>query len=182
MEKKDIKILTATAEEYEKAREEFKEYEVIHMGVGAGNVIATLSMLPMNTVAFNVGYAGSNRCPIGTVAPVRDVYRLRSHSAEFDDETDGIRLCRDGFDCYTSNDFVTYDDIPGGIVFDGDVLFDMELSYITAFRNITLMGAIKIVSDSLSLSEYVTVVECDDKECWKEAHNLVNKMVMGLWP
>lgn len=112
-------------------------------GVGALNVINALRDIPRSTPIHNVGYAGSNKIPIGVRCRIGKVSAYHP-AAEYEDR----QYILDGsIPCYTAGDFVTSTDI------DDACVFDMELAYILAlgFYNVT---AEKIVSDNLSKKEY----------------------------
>lgn len=142
-------ILAAEEAEYKKCREYFPEHECVLMGVGAGNVIKTCSSLPEGTRVVNIGYAGSNRLEVGTVVRVSDSHRLVLGQYFFTDHANPLHLSSEGYPCYTDNDFVTASDMLD------PVLFDMELNYIAAFSpRIELLGAIKVVSDNLSVEAF----------------------------
>lgn len=144
-----IVILAAEEAEYSKCREYLPEYECILMGVGAGNVIKTCSALEPGTRVFNIGYAGSNLLPIGTVATVAQSYRLVNGSYNFVDHANPLAFPGGELPCYTNNDFVTESSL------QHPALFDMELNYIAAFSpRIELLGSIKIVSDNLSIDVF----------------------------
>lgn len=149
MEKgKKLVILAAEEAEYNKCRECFPDVECVLMGVGAGNVIKTCSQLPAGTNVLNIGYAGSNLLEIGTVCVVGDTFRLMDGGYNFVDHANPLHLCDDGLPCHTSNSFVTQTDKTE------PTLFDMELNYIAAFPHIRLVGAIKVVSDNLSIDVF----------------------------
>lgn len=150
-----IVILAAEEAEYGKCLQWFPEYECRLMGVGAGNVIKTCSALPEGTKVVNVGYAGSNLLPIGTIVAVGESYRLVKGSYNFVDHANPLPLgAAESEDfplvpCYTNNDFVTESDLQKPAV------FDMELNYIAAFSpRIELLGSIKVVSDNLSIDAF----------------------------
>lgn len=146
---KDIVILAAEEAEYKKCLEFFPDYKVVLMGVGAGNVIKTCSSLPKGTKVVNIGYAGSNVLPIGTVTAVSDTYRLVAGSYNFVDHANPLHLSDEGVPCYTNNDFVTESDKTEAS------LFDMELNYIASFTpGLELLFSVKIVSDNLSIDVF----------------------------
>ncbi len=134
-------IVIATRDELELVRN--AREPVIITGVGALNIITTLRDFPRSTPIHNVGYAGSNKLPIGARCRIGKV-KAYHPSACFEDR----EYVLDGsIPCYTAGDFVTSADI------DEPCVFDMELAYILAlgFYNVT---AEKIVSDNLSMEEY----------------------------
>lgn len=142
-------ILAAEEAEYKKCLEYFPEFECILMGVGAGNVIKTCSALPEGTKVINIGYAGSNDIPIGTVTVVSDSYRLVNGHYFFTDHANPLHISDKGLPCYTNNDFVTESDKTESS------LFDMELNYIAAFApRLDLVLSIKVVSDNLSIDAF----------------------------
>lgn len=165
-------ILAAEEVEYKKCLEYLSEFECIHMGVGAGNVIKTCHRLPEGTRVLNVGYAGSNVLEIGSVCKVKESWREMLGEYFFIDHANPKQITPDGYSCYTSNSFVTSTEIID------PVLFDMELNYIAAFTHLNLIGAVKIVSDNLSLEAFRSnalresgILTSDD--VWKEVQKLV---------
>lgn len=118
--------------------------DVFITGVGPLNVIEALKDVPRETPIFNIGYAGSNRIPIGTRCRIGRVSAYHPHA----DFRDFHYLLSGDVPCFTSSDFVTS---AKGI--EEKCVFDMELAYILAlgFTNVT---AEKIVSDNLSMEEY----------------------------
>lgn len=142
-------ILAAEEAEYKRCKDFFPDREVILMGVGAGNVIRTCSQLPEGTRIINIGYAGSNSLPIGTVTKVSKSYRLMDSGYNFTDHANPLVLGEEGHPCHTNNSFVTQTDLTE------PTLFDMELNYIAAFTpRLELIASIKIVSDNLSLEAF----------------------------
>ncbi|MBQ0096926.1 MAG: hypothetical protein KBS53_04665 [Bacteroidales bacterium] len=145
-----IVILAAEEAEYNKCREVFPEIECIKTGVGAGNVIKTCCNLPKGTRIINIGYAGSNNVEIGTVSPVSDTFRYTDGNYKFDDHANPLHLSDEGLPCYTGNSFFTESDRTE------PTLYDMELNYIASFSpHLELVAAVKIVSDNLSVDDYV---------------------------
>ena len=145
-----IVILAAEEAEYNKCREIFPEIECIRTGVGAGNVIKACSDLPKGTRIINIGYAGSNNVEIGTVSPVSDSFRYTDGNYKFDDHANPLHLSNEGLPCYTGNSFFTESDRTES------TLYDMELNYIASFSpHLELVAAVKIVSDNLSVDDYV---------------------------
>lgn len=156
-----MKIIVATDEEYSLIRKYLPEFDVLQTGVGASNVIAKCCELDPRTDVINVGFCGSNKIPKGSVITVSKSYRLVSSEVHFKDYRNGLLLSNEGYPCYTSNDFVTSTTIKD------DCVFDMELNYIAAF-NFNLIGAVKIVSDNLSVKEYEQSIDVEDKSIWEE--------------
>lgn len=175
---KEIKtvILAAEEAEYNRCREYFPDIECILMGVGAGNVIKTCCQLPEGTRVINIGYAGSNQLPIGTVVNVSKTYRLTDGTYQFKDHANPLELQTEGYPCYSNNSFVTQSDITD------PVLFDMELNYIASFTpRLNLIASIKIVSDNLSVEAFKNnalresgILTCDS--VWEEVAKLVKKL------
>lgn len=149
IDKNNVVILAAEEAEYNMCKKILPGYNVILMGVGAGNVIKTCCQLPEGTKVVNIGYAGSNKLDIGSVVNVSDTYRKVDGKYFFTDHANPLRLSAEGCPCYTNNDFVTATDKTDV------VLFDMELNYIAAFTpRIELLASIKIVSDNLSVEAF----------------------------
>ena len=144
-------ILAAEEAEYNMCREIFPDIECIRTGVGAGNVIKACCNLPKGTRIINIGYAGSNNIKIGTVSLVSDSFRYIDDNYKFDDDhANPLHLSNKGFPCYTGNSFFTESDKTE------PTLYDMELNYIASFSpHLELVGAVKIVSDNLSVDDYL---------------------------
>lgn len=171
---KGVLILVATKEEYQKANKYLdKSFAIFFTGVGSTNVVSALSsldyMLRRDLTIINVGYAGSNCLPAGTIVKVRKSYDYNHPKhVEIQCKYNGYELSDDGIDCYTSKDFVTETDISAPVV------FDMELNTICAF-NFNHLSSYKIVSDNLSVSEYETF---DDEKSWLELNELIKKEIL----
>lgn len=137
-------IVVATAEERKLFNPDWPD--IVETGVGYGNVYRALSLVPRGTPILNIGYAGSNTIPKGTMCIIGECrhYHPNVEYDEFIYKLNGEYLC------YTSDDFVLNTDIKEPVV------FDMELYAILSmgFTNVT---AIKIISDNLSLKEYETM-------------------------
>lgn len=169
-----IFILTATKEEYELAKKYLPNYHVFKTGVGASNVIKTLSAMTQLYSDchhfINVGFCGSNKLPIGTVTKVSKSFRLVDKTVEFEDFRNGYEFNDfEGHDCYTSNSFVTES------TSEAPVLYDMELNYMAAFP-IDLIGSVKIVSDNLDVVEYETTMDSTSSELWAEVRKKVEEI------
>lgn len=120
-----------------------RDEPILITGIGAFNVINALKDVPRSTPILNIGYAGSNKIPVGHRCRIGRV-KLHHPIADFEDRTFSL----DGTTpCYTAGDFVTEANI------DEPCVFDMELAYILAlgFYNVS---AEKVVSDNLSVEEY----------------------------
>lgn len=123
--------------------------KVIVTGVGMMNACMALCMLPKSETILNIGYAGSNKIPVGTFVKVTEVQTVHK-LADFNDR----RPIATEFPakyveapCYTSTDFVTE--------WDGDepAVFDMELAGIVALGFKEVMS-IKKVSDTLNYEQF----------------------------
>ena len=116
---------------------------VLVTGIGAINVMNAMKDIPRDEPILNLGYAGSNRIPVGKVVKVGKVALYHPH-AEYPEQE--FELFGDT-PCYTSCDFVTETEI------QEECVFDMELAFILGmgFSNVT---ALKVVSDNLNKSEY----------------------------
>lgn len=147
---------------------------LIVTGVGINNVISSLSkalyfeVIGIGTLIINVGYAGAKGIDIGKVVCVKN-----SHCLEFPTKANtGIINCvelsseEEGYDCYTSFDFVEKTKI------EGKALFDMELAYIARFVYCKLYS-IKIVSDNL---DYNTFKEFNSDKAWRQVIEKIEKI------
>lgn len=136
-------IVVATKEEEAKAREIFPKAKIVKTGVGGCNVIEALSGFDRDVEIINYGYVGSNCLPVGAKVSISSCKQYHP-TVEYDEKV--YKLDGD-YPCYTSGDFVTSTNI------NEPCVFDMELAYIMAlgFKNVR---SIKVVSDSMNLSEY----------------------------
>ena len=157
MDKKVIVVATDLEESLVKPLTKLK---VIKTQPGSSNVIETLKDLDKNTKIINVGYAGSNVLPVGTIAKVKDSY-LYHPNVEFKEKHYSLG---GEVDCYTSNDFVLQTTL------EKPVVFDMELNTICALGFDVV--SYKIVSDNLSLKQYEDV---DLNQKWLELFNLIGE-------
>ena len=122
-------------------------------GVGAINIIQSLSDVPRDTHVLNIGYAGSADFDIGTRVEVTEV-RLHHPNVTYDEPVLKLDALNMGLFpiadrqavCYSNTDFVLQSDYH-------DCVFDMELAYIAAL-GFEQVSALKIVSDNLSLHDY----------------------------
>lgn len=137
-------VVVATDEEYKKFKPYFKR--IIKTGVGYGNVFKALKDIKRTEKILNIGYAGSNNIPIGTICKVKHCLNYHPNT-NFKEEVYCLNKDKNGYTCLTSNSFVEHTFI------QTPVLFDMELYAIMSmgFKNVE---SIKIVSDNLSLNEY----------------------------
>ena len=147
---------------------------MIVTGPGVNNVISSLSktmqlgFLNPCVDIINVGYAGSKGLNVGEVVGVK-----ACHCFEFPTKADTgvkncIKLSSNGYDCYTSIDFVENADNIAN-----ESLFDMELAYIARFVYNSL-HSIKIVSDNLSYDGFKNF---DKKEVWTKAIKMTEEII-----
>ena len=135
-----------------------QEWEVIITGVGAINVIRSLSPLDRDAELLNIGHAGSANFEIGTLVevtevrlnhpcvtypePVLKLSPITNHQSPIINHKSPLTQSP----CYSNCDFVLQSDYR-------DCVFDMELAFIAALGFRTL-HSIKHVSDNLSLHTY----------------------------
>jgi hypothetical protein len=135
-----------------------QEWEVIITGVGAINVIRSLSSLDRDAELLNIGHAGSANFEIGTLVevtevrlnhpcvtypePVLKLSPITNHQSPIINHKSPLTQSV----CYSNCDFVLQSDYR-------DCVFDMELAFIAALGFRTL-HSIKHVSDNLSLHTY----------------------------
>jgi hypothetical protein len=135
-----------------------QEWEVIITGVGAINVIRSLSPLDRDAELLNIGHAGSANFEIGTLVevtevrlnhpcvtypePVLKLSPITNHQSPIINHKSPLTQSV----CYSNCDFVLQSDYR-------DCVFDMELAFIAALGFRTL-HSIKHVSDNLSLHTY----------------------------
>lgn len=139
-------IVVATEAEYKQFKSDTDA--IIITGVGYANVFKVLADIPRDTPITNIGYAGSNSIPIGTVCAIGEC-RHYHPTVDYDEP---IYALPGIYTCYTSDDFVTHTDIQEPVV------FDMEL-YAILSMGFTDVTAIKIISDNLSLEEYEKITK-----------------------
>ena len=163
-------LIVASDDEYRLVTRYFPEYQTVKTGIGAGNVIRVLSQIPHDTPVVNIGYVGSNNLPIGKVCRVSRSWRVRDDNFQFTDYRHGYELSAEGYPCYTGNEFVTSTDKTE------PTLFDMELNYIVAFP-LRHLGAIKIVSDHLSLETYEETIAKTEDELWGEVRRMLDTIL-----
>lgn len=139
---------------------------LIVTGPGINNVISSLSkavylnVLNTKTNIINVGYAGAKGLNIGEVVYVKNCHCLEFPIKANTKVENCIKLSNEGYDCYTSFDFVEKAE-----TIKEKALFDMELAYIARFVYNSLYS-IKIVSDNLSYDGFKSF---DGNKAWKEA-------------
>ena len=157
-------IVVATDFEYEQACK-YTKLEVIKTGVATSNVIESLKDLDKSISIINVGFAGSNRLPVGNIVKVKNSY-LYHPNVEFNEKT--YNLGGD-VDCYTSNDFVLQTNLTDPVV------FDMELNTICALG--FNVESYKIVSDNLSLTQYekIEAQKVDLTQCFKKVFEIIEE-------
>ena len=128
-----------------------QEWEVIITGVGAINVIRSLSPLDRDAELLNIGHAGSANFEIGTLVEVTEV-RLNHPCVTYPEPVLPLSPFASRLSpltksvCYSNCDFVLQSDYR-------DCVFDMELAFIASLGFRTL-HSIKHVSDNLSLHTY----------------------------
>ena len=161
---KNVLVVVATDQEYLQACKHTK-HKVIQMGVASSNVIETLKDIDKTTKIINVGFAGSNNLPIGTIVKVKNSYLYHPNS-QFDEKVYNLG---GEVDCYTSHDFVLQTNIKE------PVLFDMELNTICAFG--FEVESYKIVSDNLSLSQFEKAEsqQVDLTKCFKKVFEMIEE-------
>lgn len=123
--------------------------KVIVTGVGMMNACMALCMLPKSETILNIGYAGSNKIPVGTFVKVTEV-QTAHRLADFNDRRPiGTKFPAKYVEapCYTCTDFVTE--------WNGDepAVFDMELAGIASLGFKEVMS-IKKVSDTLNYEQF----------------------------
>ena len=159
-----MKKIIVLAEEGERAlidklRDEmgidFTDLPIVYTGVGAINIIRTLTNVPKDTEVYNIGYAGSANFNIGSWVEVTEA-RLNHPNVTYPEPVlslspavtpDSIRKAI----CYTNTDFVLQSKYQ-------DCVFDMELAFIASL-GFTQLHSIKYVSDNLSLHAYHELTE-----------------------
>ena len=126
--------------------------------------ISCVDGLPETTeddVIINIGYAGSNNLPVGSIVEPSEVVELATGERM---AVDKVFDCS-SYPCFTSNDFVTETNIVEPCV------FDMELYMISKLKHKALYS-LKIVSDNLNLSDCEAY---NDELAWAEVKKIVNK-------
>lgn len=101
--------LYVVATEGERARFVPAGEESIVTGVGYANVFGALKSVPRDRQIINIGYAGSNKIPVGKLCNIAVVENYHPNTSY---ESDKIYILEDdgvinGYVCYTSNDFVS---------------------------------------------------------------------------
>lgn len=141
-------------------------FQLIVTGAGVNNVISSLSkaislgILDSDVNIINVGYAGAKGIDVGGVVNVKACSCFEFPTKANTGVKNHVKLCDEGYNCYTSIDFVEKADN-----IEEKALFDMELAYIARFVYRSLYS-IKIVSDNL---DYDGFKEFDGEEAWKKA-------------
>lgn len=156
-------LVILCAEEEEAKHINHPKAKVIVTGVGVVNIIKNLPKIPPKAKIINVGYAGSNKYPVGSVVSVDKVERF--HRTIVNEKPINLVPCYVSDLCYTADDFVNTPfvmEIP---------LIDMELYYLAArYPNIE---SIKIVSDNLNLNEHRTT---DLSASWETVNRILNNL------
>lgn len=158
-------LIVLCAEEEEAKHINHPKAKVIVTGVGVVNIIKSLTeKIPPKAKIINIGYAGSNKYPVGSVISVNKVERL--YKPKIINES-SIKLvpCYVDDICYTCDDFINAS-------IDAELpLVDMELYYLAArYPNIE---SIKIVSDNLNLNEHRTT---DLSASWETVNRILNNL------
>ncbi|MBP3587238.1 MAG: hypothetical protein J6J29_07070 [Paludibacteraceae bacterium] len=129
-------------------------WDVVVTGVGAINVLRTLRAYSQDTIAINIGYAGSSNFQIGSIVAVTQA-KLNHPNCSYPEpeiELESLEqsLCNTPSllhaPCYSGADFVLQSNYK-------DCVFDMELAYIAAL-GFKELYSFKVVSDNLSLHTY----------------------------
>ena len=139
--------------------------KIVITGPGLCNVIQTpqIKVKPGDKL-INVGYAGSNKYPIGSVVSASSCKRFIP-SQTVNEPTLNLVPCYNSDLCYTADDFVENEKI------DEIPLIDMELYYLASIY--PQIESLKIVSDNLNFTEY----QCADTQgSW----DLVNRILNNL--
>ncbi|MBQ3048223.1 MAG: hypothetical protein IJD48_04345 [Clostridia bacterium] len=157
-------IVVATDQEYELACK-YTKLMVIKTGVATSNVVSSLKDLDRATKLINIGFAGSNNLPVGSVVKIKNSY-LYHPNVTFKEKVYNLG---GNTDCYTSNDFVLQTKIKESVV------FDMELNAICALG--FEVESYKIVSDNLSLTDYerVEAQKVDLNKCFKKVFEIIEE-------
>lgn len=138
---------------------------ILVTGAGVSNILKCPKLTyDPNNIIINVGYAGSNVHPIGTVFSVNSVQKLnKSIVNETILNLEPINSLQ-GVKCYTADDFVKHADneLP---------LVDMELYYLRLLY--PQIQSIKIVSDNL---DYKAYQKASFKKCWQQVNEILNKI------
>ena len=144
------KFVVATEEEKKRLVPESCWNVCIVTGIGYANVFRSLQDVPRSTPLVNIGYAGSNKLPIGSIRRISVSRNYHPNCVFQNDPEYVIKPTADdpsSVPCYTSGDFVTETDITEPVV------FDMELYAIFAM-GFTSITAIKVITDNLSAEQY----------------------------
>lgn len=139
--------------------------KIVITGPGLCNVIQTpqIKVKPGDKL-INVGYAGSNVYPIGSVVSPSLVKRFMP-SATIEEKALTLTPCYQQALCYTADDFIentAIKEVP---------IIDMELYYLASIY--PQIESLKIISDNLNLTEYRAA---DIQESW----DLVNRILNNL--
>lgn len=138
--------------------------KIVITGAGLSNVIQTpIFKVNSNDHLINIGYAGSNLYPIGTVCSVKKCRRLTPSLTINESELE-LNSLLTGVCCYTADSFIEHarDEIP---------LVDMELYYLASIY--PQIQSLKIVSDNLDFNEY-------KKAVFEQSWNTVNEILNNL--
>ena len=170
-------IVVATEDETSLALKLFTGIPVIKTGIGGVNVWKALKQLPRGAKILNFGYAAGYNIPVGTEVSVHiskmwhpnldkiiNTEVIKSEDFKIENEWKVLNPYSQAV-CYTASDFLdlSKEYLDGLKTIEPSCLFDMELGYICAmgFENVQ---AIKIVSDSTSLEEYLETIKVDEQD------------------
>lgn len=127
----------------------YENEPIIITGTGGLNVMKALQNVDRETPIYNIGYAGSNTLPKGEFVKISQSTLYHPH-AQYKEPN--YHLDNNGFQCYTSTDFITNTEIAEPCV------FDMELAFIIALGFKTIKSS-KFISDNLSREEYDKIIK-----------------------
>lgn len=148
------------------------DFYLIVTGAGVNNIISSLSMamhlgvlIPARPV-INIGYAGAKGINVGQVVCVKNCHCLEFPVKANTNVENCVRISNEGYNCYTSFDFVEKAETTE------QTLFDMELAYIARFV-FGKLHSIKIVSDNL---DYDGFKEFNGDKAWEEVFEKIEKI------
>lgn len=158
-------LIIFCAEIEEAANIKCPKAKIVITGPGLCNVIQTprIKVNPGDKL-INVGYAGSNVYPIGSVVSPSLVKRFMP-SATIEEKALTLTPCYQQALCYTADDFIentAIKEVP---------IIDMELYYLASIY--PQIESLKIVSDNLNLTEYRAA---DLQESWDTVNRILNNL------
>lgn len=141
---------------------------IVVTGVGVGNVLIKASKFQFvpEDIIINIGYAGSNKYPVGSVIGVQKSKRLNP-STVIKEPTIELKPLTESDVCYTADNFIEHarDEVP---------LVDMELYYLALIY--PQIYSIKIVSDNL---DYKTYKKTNFNKSWNKVNKILNEVANG---